>query len=187
MWATLHYTTHPSWEASRTTNTKQNSFIYRYTHACTCTRLNIYTHLQTHTYTRTRIYTYTWIYIHLTHGARAPPFCHPLSLSNHSKSRWQSGGNPIEWDTYIDQCGTLRQSLLYNTFQQCAMLCRFYPCLLVLPQWHGKIILNHTPWEAVILPLCILWSGKGVPYWPKLTIYQLNKYLQYRDDAEGIY
>ena len=24
MWATLHCTTHPSWEASRTTNTKQN-------------------------------------------------------------------------------------------------------------------------------------------------------------------
>ena len=80
------------------TQHKTKTHIYRYTHACTCTRLKIYTHLQTHTYTC--IYIYINI-IHLTHGARAPPFCHPLSLSNHSKSRWQSGGNHIEWDTHL--------------------------------------------------------------------------------------
>ena len=54
-YTTLHY----SWSYYKH-KTKQNSFIYRYTHACTCARLNIYTHLQTHIYTHTRIYIYMY-------------------------------------------------------------------------------------------------------------------------------
>ena len=103
MWATLHYTTNPSMEASRTTNTTQNkTHLYIDTRTHVHVRVWKYTHISKRTHTRIHVYIYIYINtIHLTHGARPPPFCHPLSLSNHSKSRWQSGGNHIEWDTHI--------------------------------------------------------------------------------------
>ena len=34
---------------------------------------------------------YTYIYIHMTHGLRVPPFCHPALLCNHSDIEWETG------------------------------------------------------------------------------------------------
>ena len=61
MWATLHCTTHPSWEASRTTNTKLNK-----THLYIDTRMHVHVRVWTYTHiskcTHTRIHVYIYIY-----------------------------------------------------------------------------------------------------------------------------
>ena len=93
---TLHYTSQLGKLVVLQTQHKTKTHLYIDTRTHVHVRVWKYTHISKHT----RVYIYINI-IHLTHGARAPPFCHPLSLSNHSKSRWQSGGNHIEWDTHI--------------------------------------------------------------------------------------
>ena len=84
MWATLHYTTHPSWEASRTTNTKQNkTHLYIDTRMHVHVRVWTYTHIskRTHTCIHTYIYIHKYIYTWLTARGRphfAIPFRYPI-------------------------------------------------------------------------------------------------------------
>ena len=66
MWSTLQYTTRSSWEASHTTNPKQNKthlYIDKRTHVHVC--VWTYTHISKRTHTRIHVYIYTYIYIYI--------------------------------------------------------------------------------------------------------------------------
>ena len=72
MWATVHYTTRSSWEASLTTNTKQNkTHLYLDTRMHVYVRVWTYTHISKRTHTCIHVYIYIYTYMHIyTHDSR---------------------------------------------------------------------------------------------------------------------